>query len=52
MGDEFTEESDFSDDEYDTCYECTGLGDDYYIDDKGELVSRCSECSFFPLNKD
>ena len=28
------------------CYECTGLGDDYYIDEDGELVSACSDCSF------
>lgn len=26
------------------CYECTGLGDDYYIDDNGELVSACDDC--------
>lgn len=30
----------------DYCYECTGYGDDYYIDDDGELVCRCSECTF------
>ena len=29
------------------CYECTGLGDDYYIDEDGELVSACADC---PLN--
>lgn len=32
-------------DEYDeVCYECTGYGDDYYVDDDGELVSACSDC--------
>lgn len=28
----------------DYCYECTGYGDDYYINDDGELVCRCPEC--------
>ena len=28
----------------DICYECRGYGDDYYLDDEGELVSACSEC--------
>ena len=28
----------------DFCYECRGYGDDYYLDDDGELVSACSEC--------
>ena len=26
------------------CYECTGYGDDYYIDDNGELTCSCPEC--------
>lgn len=26
------------------CWECSGLGDDYYIDDNGELVSACIDC--------
>ena len=30
----------------DYCYECTGYGDDYYIDDDGELVLRCPECPY------
>lgn len=30
----------------DRCYECTGYGDDYYIDDDGELVSACDDCPF------
>lgn len=33
----------------DICYECTGYGDDYYMDDDGNLVSACSDC---PFNKD
>lgn len=32
------------DDFNEICYECSGYGDDYYIDDDGELVSACSEC--------
>ena len=31
-------------DDYDWCYECTGYGDDYYIDDNGELQSACEDC--------
>lgn len=30
----------------DRCYECTGYGDDYYIDEDGNLVSACSDCPF------
>lgn len=33
-------------DEDDYCYECTGYGDDYYLDDDGELVSSCPGCPF------
>ena len=32
-------------DDYDWCYECRGLGDDYYFDKDGELVSSCDDCS-------
>lgn len=28
----------------DYCYECTGYGDDYYIDDDGEMVRACDTC--------
>lgn len=31
-------------DNYDYCYECTGYGDDYRIDEDGELVCNCPEC--------
>lgn len=27
-----------------TCYECTGYGDDYYADEDGNLVSSCDTC--------
>jgi hypothetical protein len=30
------------------CYECTGYGDDYYIDDDGDLVCYCPACPFNP----
>ena len=30
----------------DRCYECQGYGDDYYIDEDGELVCACDDCSF------
>lgn len=33
-------------DDYDRCYECTGYGDDYYLDEHGEWVSACYDCPF------
>ena len=33
----------------DRCYECTGYGDDYYLNDDGELVRACDDC---PFNKE
>lgn len=41
-----------ADDEYDYCYECTGYGDDYSVDDNGELVCNCDDCSLNPRNQD
>ena len=38
--------------EYDVCYECGGYGDDYYTNDKGELVCRCHECPFMETYSD
>lgn len=29
-----------------TCDECRGYGDDYYEDDNGDMVDRCSTCPF------
>ena len=40
------------DDEYDHCYECRGLGDDYIINDEGELESYCDRCGCNPDLKD
>ena len=39
-------------DDADRCYECTGYGDDYIMDDDGELVLYCSECPFNPERED
>ena len=30
----------------DKCYECTGYGDDYYLDDDGNLISACEGCPY------
>lgn len=38
--------SDYTDDDNDRCYECTGYGDDYYVDENGELVCACDGCWF------
>ena len=32
----------------DVCYECTGYGDDYHLNENGELVSSCIDCPFNP----
>lgn len=45
-----SDEEEFEDDwEYDRCYECTGYGDDYFINDDGELGCFCPQC---PMNPD
>lgn len=33
-------------DDPDRCYECTGLGDDYYYDENGDLICYCDECPY------
>lgn len=38
-------------DEYDICYECGGYGDDYSIDENGELVWNCPSCPCNPYKK-
>lgn len=30
----------------DKCYECTGYGDDYYVNEDGDLVSACTDCPY------
>lgn len=42
------EENDDEDYDYDPCYECRGLGDDYIINDDGELESWCDKCGVNP----
>ena len=39
---------DYELDDYDYCYECSGYGDDYHVDDDGELVCRCPTCLMNP----
>lgn len=33
--------------DYDVCYECGGYGDDYFINEDGELECACPTCPFF-----
>ena len=30
----------------DVCYECGGYGDDYFVNEDGELESACPNCPF------
>ena len=30
----------------DYCYECKGYGDDYSVNEEGELVCNCDDCPF------
>ena len=39
---------DYEEDPYDYCYKCSGYGDDYYMDEDGELVCRCTDCPMNP----
>lgn len=39
-------------DDYDYCYECGGYGDDYSVDDDGELVCNCPTCPMNPNRED
>ena len=36
----------------DVCYECTGYGDDYSVNDDGELVCNCDECWVTMMERD
>lgn len=48
---DFYDETDYLDDElYDHCYECRGYGDDYFLNDDGELECYCSYCLMSPFN--
>ena len=39
-------------DEYDVCYECSSYGDDYFINEDGELECYCSQCAMNPSSWD
>ena len=41
-----------TDEEYDFCYECRGYGNDYYLDENGDLICCCPECPFNPFDED
>lgn len=28
----------------DYCYECRSIGDDYMLDENGEMISSCEQC--------
>lgn len=39
-------------DEFDYCYECEGYGDDYSVDENGELVHNCETYPNSPFRDD
>lgn len=41
--------NDWDDFKAETCYECTGYGNDYYMDEDGEFVCACQECWVNPV---
>lgn len=42
----------WEDENNDHCYECTGYGDDYRLDEDGEWVSACTDCPYNGLDDD
>lgn len=46
------EEDEDDDNECDYCYECGGYGDDYFVNDDGELECYCPQCTMNPSNWD
>ncbi len=36
----------------DRCYECGGYGDDYHLDENGELVCNCIDCPYFMTDEE
>jgi hypothetical protein len=57
--DEYEDEYDYDEeydhdffDEDDYCYECTGYGDDYFVNKDGELESACPTCPHNRVNFD
>ena len=49
---EFPENNDDDWDNYNWCYECGGYGDDFHIDENGELASSCPGCPTNPNEDD
>lgn len=48
MDDDFLKELEWLDN-YDICWECRRLHDDYYFDGDGEPVYACITCPYNPL---
>jgi len=48
---EFQEQEEIAEDD-DYCYECGGYGDDYSVDDNGELVCNCDDYPNNPANNE
>ena len=47
--DEYEEDlNDYWDDDFDWCYECGGYGDDYFVNEDGDLESACPTCPHNP----
>lgn len=47
--DDYYDDDYYDDDDYDYCYECGGYGDDYFINEDGDLECYCPQC---PMNPD
>ncbi len=50
--DDYVDDDDDWWDDWDICYECQGYGDDYYINECGELECHCFNCPFGGFNDD
>ena len=50
MSDDYDDYDDYSEDDY--CYECSGYGDDYFVNEDGELECYCSQCLMNPYRSD
>lgn len=50
--DEFPQKEDDFRENYDWCYKCGGYGNDFRLDENGELVCNCPDCPMNPDNDD
>lgn len=50
--DDYDDDDYDEDDDWDYCYECGGYGDDYFINDDGELECYCPQCPMNPSRSD